>query len=113
MRSITRRPGRFDRAVPGLVQEAFSEPGPLRVHAPARAGAPAAGQTATDQNRMGDRFHGMARRAEGSGLNRGVRFGARATTELTVAGDRWFESISLQRRVCKPPVPRGRTTTGD
>jgi hypothetical protein len=25
---------------------------------------------------MGDRFHGMARRAEGSGLNRGVRFGA-------------------------------------
>ena len=25
---------------------------------------------------MGDRLHGMARRAEGSGLNRGVRFGA-------------------------------------
>ena len=25
---------------------------------------------------MGDRFHGMARRAKGSGLNRGVRFGA-------------------------------------
>jgi hypothetical protein len=24
-----------------------------------------------------------------------------------------FESIPLQRRVCKPPVPRGRTTTGD
>jgi len=44
---------------------------------------------------MGDRFHGMARRAEGSGLNRGVRCGVlslaahratRATTELTVAG---------------------------
>src|SRR6202040_3529093 len=60
----------------GLVQEAFSEPGPLRVHAPTCARAPAAGQTATDQNRMGDRFHGMARRAKGSGLNRGVRCGA-------------------------------------
>ena len=44
---------------------------------------------------MGDRFHGMAHRAKGSGLNRGVRCGApiprspratRATTELTVAG---------------------------
>jgi hypothetical protein len=54
----------------------WCEPGPLRVHAPTCARAPAAGQTATDQNRMGDRFHGMARRAEGSGLNRGVRFGA-------------------------------------
>ena len=53
---------------------------------------------------MGDRFHGMARRAEGSGLNRGVRFGARATTELTVAGDRWFESISLQQTVRLSPA---------
>src|SRR5436309_8746337 len=79
-----RRPGRFDRAVPGLVQEAFSGPGPLRVHAPARSGAPAAEQTATDQNRMGDRFHGMARRAEGSGLNRGARYW-------------WFESTPRQR----------------
>ena len=35
-----------------------------------------AAQTATRQDRMGDRFHGMACRAEGSGLNRGARFGA-------------------------------------
>ena len=33
----------------------------------------------------------------------------RATTELTVAGDRWFESISLQRRVnCEPDFLRFR-----
>src|SRR5438874_8876837 len=41
---------------------------------------------------MGDRFHGMARRAEGSGLNRGARYW-------------WFESTPLQRRVCEPSVP--------
>src|SRR5262245_45708226 len=29
-----------------------------------------------------------------------------APTELTVAGDRKFESCSLQRRVCKPLVPQ-------
>src|ERR1700719_569690 len=45
---------RFDRTVPGLVQKALSEPGLLRVHAPTCARAPAARQTATDQNRMGD-----------------------------------------------------------
>jgi hypothetical protein len=87
---------RFDCTVPGLVQEAFSESGPLRVPAPACAGAPAAGQTATDQNRMGDRFQwngspSRRKRAEPRRpLRRPLSLAAnratRATTELTVAG---------------------------
>jgi hypothetical protein len=83
---------------------------------------------------MGDRFHGMARRAEGSGLNRGRRIAGDRRGQPTnscffygvptvrihlppptsqlrtrlpqccpLSGDRWFESIPLQRRVsCEP-----------
>ena len=68
-----RRPGRFDRAVPRLVQEAFPGPGHLRVLPPACGSCRAAAQTATHQNRICPRLHGMARRAEESAVNRGVR----------------------------------------
>jgi len=49
---------------------------------------------------MGDRFHGMARRAEGSGLNRGARYW-------------WFESTPLQRGVnCEPDFYPGLGSRG-
>ena len=65
-----RRPGRFDRSVPRLVQEAFPRPGHLRILPPARARTRGAAQTATRQERMGDRLHGMASRAGESASNR-------------------------------------------
>jgi hypothetical protein len=79
-----------------------------------RSRSSSSGTTATDQNRMGDRFHGMARRAEGSGLNRGARFGAPIPRSPPCdkgdngsspwPGDRGFESISLQRGVIQNPI---------
>jgi hypothetical protein len=59
----------------------------------------------------GTRLDGMVRRAEQGELNHGARSGApmdrpqtarwSATIELIVARNRWFESISLHRRVRK------------
>src|SRR5580692_10944404 len=48
--------------------------GPLRVLPPARARTQGAAQTATHQDRMGDRLHGMASRAGegGEGVSRGL-----------------------------------------
>jgi hypothetical protein len=73
-------------------------------------------KTATHPKRTGSRLDGMARREEQIELNRGGSFAevctpdvfrvaprAGATTELILAGDRGFESCSLQRRVgCEP-----------
>src|SRR5580704_11614945 len=53
-----RRPGRFDRAVPGLVQAPVPEPRDLRVLPPARAGGRAASQTATRPTQSPDRRPG-------------------------------------------------------
>ena len=60
----------------------------------------------------GARLDGMARRAEEIALNRSRSLAGRSgrprRQSAQVTGDRWFESISLQRRVCKPSVPQQR-----
>ena len=64
--------GRFDRAIPGLVQDTHAGLGDFRADAPAGAGARAAPQAATHQNRMGPWFHGVGRRAGESAVSRGT-----------------------------------------
>src|SRR5947209_15443504 len=59
-----RRPGRFDRAIPRLVQAPVPRPEHLRVLPAARRRGRAAPRRATDASPMGGRLHGMVRRTE-------------------------------------------------
>jgi hypothetical protein len=47
---------------------------------------------------------------EGARLYCGGELGDRRDSQKILRRDRWFESISLQRRVCKPSVPHERLT---
>jgi hypothetical protein len=57
---------------PGLVQDAFRGPRHLRVLPPPARSGRAAPQAAARSNRIGDRLHGVGRRAGESAVNRGA-----------------------------------------
>ena len=74
------------------------------------------------QNRIGPRVHGVVCRAGKSAVNRGISLRASFLAghrvirradwcELPWTRNRWFESISLQRRVERAPVGDYRTRT--
>src|SRR6266550_2122015 len=72
--------------------------GDLRGHPPARAGARAAAQTATHQNRIHPRLHGMARRAEESRLNRSATLRCPANLAAVRDGKIWRLIVNLPPR---------------
>jgi hypothetical protein len=78
-----RRPSRFDRSISRLVQKAFPEPGHLRVLPPACPRARSAAQAETRPTCLSSRLHGMVRRSNESGLNRGARSRAPITEQGT------------------------------